>query len=103
MIWTAPDIATVMQDAPLELQQAMSLALHMGQRYGDLIRLRWADYRGETIRLRQNKTRARVTIHVSPAPSRFHRSGPVCLIAIRPQSGLRPPCFALRMTRGHPK
>lgn len=40
MIWTAADIATFMQDAPLALQQAMSLALHMGQRYGDLIRLR---------------------------------------------------------------
>jgi integrase len=67
MIWTAADIATFMQDAPLELQQALILALHTGQRYGDLIRLRWADFQGETISLRQNKTKARVTIHVSQA------------------------------------
>lgn len=83
MIWTAADIATFMQTAPVELQQALILALHTGQRYGDLIRLRWADYRGETISLRQNKTKARVTIHVSQALRRMldgmGRAGPYIL------------------------
>lgn len=40
MIWTADDIAAFMVAAPLELQQVMILALHTGQQYGDLIRLR---------------------------------------------------------------
>ena len=83
MIWTAADIATFMQAAPLELQQALILALHTGQRYGDLIRLRWADFQGETISLRQNKTKARVTIHVSQALRRMldsmGRAGPYIL------------------------
>ncbi|MDO5613621.1 MAG: tyrosine-type recombinase/integrase [Paracoccus sp. (in: a-proteobacteria)] len=65
MIWTDGDVATFMQAAPLELQQAMILAIHTGQRYGDLIRLRWADYDGTNVSLKQNKTKARVTIHAS--------------------------------------
>lgn len=83
MIWTANDIAAFMAAAPLELQQAMILALHTGQRYGDLIRLRWSDFRGETISLKQNKTKARVTIHVSQALRRMldgmERRGPYIL------------------------
>ncbi|SFH63188.1 Phage integrase family protein [Paracoccus aminovorans] len=83
MIWTAVDIEAFMQTAPLELQQALILALHTGQRYGDLIRLRWADYQGETTSLRQNKTKARVTIHVSQALRRMldgmNRVGPYIL------------------------
>jgi len=48
-IWTEADLAKFMETAPLELQQALILAIHTGQRYGDLIRLRWADYDGEAI------------------------------------------------------
>lgn len=44
------------------------------------IRLRWADCQGEMISLRQNKTKARVTIHVSQALRRLldgmNRAGP---------------------------
>lgn len=83
MIWTASDIAAFMAAAPLELQQAMILALHTGQRYGDLIRLRWSDFKGETISLKQNKTKSRVTIHVSQALRRMldgmDRRGPYIL------------------------
>lgn len=83
MIWTASDIKTFMADAPLELQEAMILALHTGQRYGDLIRLRWSDYTGEHVSLKQNKTKARVTIHASTALRRMldgmERRGPYIL------------------------
>ena len=64
-IWTAGDITTFMADAPVELQRAMILALHTGQRYSDLIRLEWSQYSGTTILLRQRKTKALVPIHVS--------------------------------------
>ena len=36
-------------------------------------------------------------------PSQFHRSGPVCQIAVRPQVGLRPPCFSLAEQEGAPR
>ncbi|MDO5648110.1 tyrosine-type recombinase/integrase [Paracoccus sp. (in: a-proteobacteria)] len=64
-IWTASDITTFMADAPVELQRAMILALHTGQRYGDLIRLEWSQYSGMTILLRQRKTKVLVPIHTS--------------------------------------
>lgn len=83
MIWTAADIATFMDKASVELQRAMILAIHTGQRYGDLIRLRWTDYQGETISLRQRKGKARVTIWVSQALRRMldnmDRVGPFIL------------------------
>ena len=46
-----------MKMAPVELQQALLLALHTGQREGDLLRLPWSAYDGKTIRLRQGKSR----------------------------------------------
>jgi hypothetical protein len=39
-VWTENDIAKFMDGAALELQQALILAIHTGQRYGDLVRLR---------------------------------------------------------------
>ena len=56
MIWTEGPIERFMATAPVELQRAMILAMHTGQRYGDLIRLRWSDYDGASIRLIQRKT-----------------------------------------------
>lgn len=43
--------------ASVELQRAMILALHTGQRQGDLLRLTWGNYDGATIALRQGKSR----------------------------------------------
>jgi integrase len=42
------------------------LALYTGQRRGDLIALPWTAYDGSTIKLRQQKTGARMTIPVHP-------------------------------------
>jgi integrase len=46
--------------APIKLQRALILALHSGQRRGDLLRLPWSDYNGSTIILRQSKARRHV-------------------------------------------
>jgi integrase len=82
-IWTEADLAKFMEGAPIELQQALILAIHTGQRYGDLIRLRWADYDGEAITLRQGKTGARVYVPASAALRRMldgmERHGPFIL------------------------
>lgn len=62
MIWTEADIKKFMGGSPVELQRALILAIHTGQRYGDLIRLRWSDYDGTTIRLKQSKTQVKLPI-----------------------------------------
>ncbi len=66
-IWLEGDISGFMKGAPLELQQALILALHTGQRYGDLVRLRWADYDGATIVLRQSKGGRTVAVTATAA------------------------------------
>jgi integrase len=57
IIWLEPHVNAFMQVAPVELQRALILALHTGQREGDLLRLPWSAYDGKTIRLRQGKAR----------------------------------------------
>lgn len=63
-IWTPEDEAAFMQTAPSHIGLAFTLALWTGQRQGDLLRLPWAAYNGESIRLQQRKTAARVEIPV---------------------------------------
>jgi integrase len=57
LIWLPDHIQRFMDSAPEELQRAMILALHTGQRQGDLLRLTWSAYDGKEITLRQNKSR----------------------------------------------
>jgi site-specific recombinase XerC len=57
IIWLPEHIAAFMKVAPIELQRALILALHTGQREGDLLRLPWSAYKGEHIELRQGKAR----------------------------------------------
>lgn len=66
-IWTEADVLTFMKGAPVELQRAMILAIHTGQRYGDLVRLRRSDYDGDAISLKQSKTSQRVWIKCTSA------------------------------------
>jgi Phage integrase family len=57
IIWLPEHIAAFMSVAPIELQRALILALHSGQRQADLLRLPWSAYNGSTIILRQGKAR----------------------------------------------
>lgn len=63
-IWSAEDIRTFCAHASAELQFALLLALWTGQRQGDLLKLSWSAYDGQTIRMRQGKTRQTVIIPV---------------------------------------
>jgi integrase len=63
-IWTITDEAAFLERAPAHLHLPLLLALWTGQRQGDLLRLPWNAYDGNTIRLRQGKTGARVVIPV---------------------------------------
>ncbi len=57
IVWLPEHIVAFMTVAPVELQRALILALHTGQRQADLLALKWIAYDGEVIRLRQNKSR----------------------------------------------
>ncbi|MEW6450059.1 MAG: site-specific integrase [Pseudomonadota bacterium] len=61
-IWLPKHVEAFTEVASPELVTAMTLALHTGQRQGDLLRLRWSDYDGKVISLRQSKTGANVTV-----------------------------------------
>ena len=57
IIWLPEHIAAFMAVAPIEMQRAMILGLHTGQRLSDLLGLPWSAYNGATITLRQGKAR----------------------------------------------
>lgn len=63
-IWSADDEAAFMNSAPDHIGLAFMLALWTGQRQGDLLRLPWSAYDGQTIRLRQRKGGAYVSVLV---------------------------------------
>lgn len=63
-IWTIEDERRFLANAPSHIGLAFMLALWTGQRQGDLLRLQWSAYDGDTIRLRQSKGGVRVTIPV---------------------------------------
>jgi integrase len=57
IIWLPEHIAAFMKAAPIEMQRALILGLHTGQREGDLLRMPWSAYDGARISLRQGKAR----------------------------------------------
>jgi integrase len=57
IIWLPEHIEAFMKVAEIELQRALVLALHTGQREGDLLRLPWSAYDGKKILLRPGKSR----------------------------------------------
>jgi len=57
IIWLPEHIAAFMKVAPIEMQRALILGLHTGQREADLLRMPWSAYDGAKISLRQGKAR----------------------------------------------
>jgi integrase len=57
IIWLPEHVRRFMDKSPVELQPALILGLHTGQREGDIIDLRWTAYDGTCIRLRQHKSK----------------------------------------------
>jgi integrase len=57
IIWLPEHISAFMKVAPIEMQRALILGLHTGQREGDLLRMPWSAYNGTSISLRQGKSR----------------------------------------------
>jgi integrase len=63
-VWSENDIQRLLKFGSVEMRLATLFALCTAQRQGDLLRLRWSDYDGETIRLVQSKTGRPVSIRV---------------------------------------
>lgn len=67
MIWLPAHIEAFTKVASPEMQLALTLALHTGQRQGDLLRLPWSGYDGTAIALRQGKVKRRVIVPCTKA------------------------------------
>jgi integrase len=67
LIWLPEHIHAFMAVASIDLQRALILALHTGQRQGDLLRLAWGNYDGALVSLRQGKTGRKVEIRCTKA------------------------------------
>lgn len=65
IIWTDEDMQIFMEKTREPLVRALLLAAWTGQRQGDLLALTWSAYDGQSIRLRQSKTGAHVSVKVS--------------------------------------
>lgn len=65
--WSAAQIAHALPRLSEPLRRALVLAQHTGQRRGDLVALRWNDWNGTTLRFRQQKTGAEMSLPVAPA------------------------------------
>lgn len=66
-IWLPEHIEAFMAVASVEMQRAMILALHTGQRQADLRTLTWNKYDGTFISLRQRKTGVEVEVPCTQA------------------------------------
>lgn len=64
--WTNEQAGIALQNLLEPLRRVVMLALHTGQRRGDLVRMTWADYDGTSIRLRQEKTGTPLVIPAHP-------------------------------------
>lgn len=65
--WTKEEAATAIDRLPEHLRRVVVLALHTGQRRGDLCAMTWAAYKGSAIKVVQEKTKEPVTIPCHPA------------------------------------
>lgn len=61
-VWKPEDEAVFFKSAPIHLHLPLKMALWTGQRQGDLLRLTWSAFDGQSLRLQQSKTNAVVQI-----------------------------------------
>ncbi len=64
-VWTDDEVAALLAKASPQVRLPFLLALHTGQREGDILRLTWGGYDGAAIQLRQAKGGRHVRIPVT--------------------------------------
>jgi len=66
-IWLPEHIEAMMAVSRPEMQLALVLALHTGQRQGDILKMAWGNYDGARVTLRQNKGKRLVSVPCTAA------------------------------------
>jgi len=66
-LWLPSHVEAFLKVAPLEMTAALMLAMHTGQRQGDLRRLLWTAYDGTRITLKQSKSGRIVSVKCTAA------------------------------------
>lgn len=66
-VWETEQENSFLTHAPSHLHLALKLALWTGQRQGDLLRLTWSSFDGQTLQLRQGKTGTALRIPIGEA------------------------------------
>lgn len=64
--WTEEQAALALRELPEPLRRVVILGMHTAQRRGDLCRMTWADYDGQRVRVRQQKTGEQLVIACHP-------------------------------------
>ena len=65
--WRDEEIGRFLASAPPMMALALKLGLYSGQREGDVLEMSWHDYDGQSIKVVQNKTGAKLSIPVHAA------------------------------------
>jgi integrase len=96
--WSEAQIDAALAKLPEALRRVVVLALHTGQRRGDLCAMAWSQYDGAVIRLRQGKTGAVMVIPCHPTLraelDAWQKVGP--LILASPRTGAWQPAHLSR-------
>ena len=67
VVWSEPEIALFLANAPRHVVTPVMLALFTGQRREDVVRMDWQDFQGGIIRVRQSKTGEPIEVPCHPA------------------------------------
>jgi integrase len=66
--WSEEALAAALGAVPEPIRRALALAVHTGQRRGDLCMARWSDFRGGVWRVRQEKSQGKTALVIPLHP-----------------------------------
>lgn len=75
-IWLPEHVESMMRTAPAEIQMALMLALHTGQRQADLLAVTWNNWDGHTLTFIQRKTGVKVEVPATDALKKMLDTAP---------------------------
>lgn len=64
IIWARSQVSALLKVTNPAVGNVVQLALHTGQRQGDLLRWKWSDYHDDMLWLKQSKSKARVNLPI---------------------------------------
>lgn len=64
--WPDDVVESALEKAPAHIRTPMMLALYTGQRMSDVLKMTWGDIDGSEVKVKQDKTEARVRVYLHP-------------------------------------